>query len=108
MIIIKQDGNKNDTQQNGYKLKTDISIFLKSKYTEMPNQKCINQTILSSNFLSFLCSNSMFSQLLDGTAVKQAVDMGKTGDTEKCSSLYAKCPVSKENLVKVIASLLPA
>jgi hypothetical protein len=107
MLIIKKDGNKNDTK-NGYKLKTDISIFLKSKYTEMPKQKCINQTILSSNFLSFLYSNSMFSQLLDGTAVKQAVDMGKTGDTEKCSSLYAKCPVSKENLVKVIASLLPA
>lgn len=46
--------------------------------------------------------------MLDGTAVKQAVDMGKEGDIEKCSSLYPKCPISKENVMKVIASLLPS
>ncbi|XP_044264731.1 uncharacterized protein LOC123011391 [Tribolium madens] len=59
-------------------------------------------------FIYAVANNTLFSFMLDGTAVKQAVDMGKEGDIEKCSSLYAKCPISKENVMKVIASLLPA
>ncbi|KAJ3649553.1 hypothetical protein Zmor_021289 [Zophobas morio] len=55
-----------------------------------------------------LTNNTLFSYMLDGTAVKQAIDMGKEGDSERCSSLYSKCPISKENVMKVIASLLPA
>ncbi|EFA06329.1 uncharacterized protein Desi [Tribolium castaneum] len=59
-------------------------------------------------FIYAVANNTLFSYMLDGTAVKQAVDMGKEGDIEKCASLYAKCPISKENVMKVIASLLPA
>ncbi|RZC31918.1 zinc finger protein-like 1, partial [Asbolus verrucosus] len=54
-------------------------------------------------FIFSLTNNSLFSYMLDGTTIKQAVDMGKEGDAERCSSLYAKCPVSKENITKVIA-----
>lgn len=46
--------------------------------------------------------------MLDGSAVKQAIDMGKQGDLEKCSSLYMKCPISRDNVMQVIASLLPS
>ncbi|KAJ8965454.1 hypothetical protein NQ317_000433 [Molorchus minor] len=52
--------------------------------------------------------NTLFSYVLDGTAIKQAVEIGKAGDLEKCSTLYPKCPVTKENILKVISSLLPA
>lgn len=46
--------------------------------------------------------------MLDGTAIKQAIDMGKAGDPEKCTSLFPKCPVTRESLLKVVTSLLPA
>ncbi|KAJ8949224.1 hypothetical protein NQ318_022736, partial [Aromia moschata] len=55
-----------------------------------------------------LTNNTLFSYLLDGTTVKQAVELGKTGDAEKCSSFYSKCPITKENILKVVSSLLPA
>lgn len=46
--------------------------------------------------------------MVDGTAVKQAVDLGKQSDPEKCGSLYSKCPVNRENIMQVINTLLPA
>lgn len=46
--------------------------------------------------------------MLNGTAVKEAIEMGKQGNIEKCSSLYQTCPVTQDNVMKVIASLLPA
>lgn len=56
----------------------------------------------------FHFSNTLFSFMLDGSAIKQAIEMGKSGDADKCAQLYTKCPVTKENVLKVIASLLPA
>lgn len=45
--------------------------------------------------------------MLDGSSIKQAVDMGKRSDPEKCANLYMKCPVSKENVMEIIKNLLP-
>ncbi|CAH0551739.1 unnamed protein product [Brassicogethes aeneus] len=59
-------------------------------------------------FIYGLTNNSLFGYMLDGSTIKQAIDMGKSGDAEKCGSLYAKCPVSRENIAKVVSSLLPA
>ncbi|KAJ8935446.1 hypothetical protein NQ314_012866, partial [Rhamnusium bicolor] len=59
-------------------------------------------------FVFGLTNNTLFSYILDGTAVKQAVEMAKTGDMENCSSLHSKCPITKENVMKIISSLLPA
>lgn len=50
----------------------------------------------------------MISFLLDGTSVQQAIKMGKQSDLNSCQSLYAKCPVSRENIMQVISTLLPA
>lgn len=49
----------------------------------------------------------MMSFLLDGTAIQQAVKLGKLDDPESCSPLYSKCPISKENVMQVVSSLLP-
>ncbi|XP_044744700.1 uncharacterized protein LOC123306663 [Coccinella septempunctata] len=57
--------------------------------------------------IGVITNNSLVSQLLDGSSIKQAVDMGKSTDTDRCSSLYRKCPVDKDNIVKVITSILP-
>ncbi|KAL3285594.1 hypothetical protein HHI36_000124 [Cryptolaemus montrouzieri] len=55
-----------------------------------------------------ISNNSLVTQLLDGSSIKQAVDMGKSEESDECSSLYRKCPVDKDNVLKVITSLLPA
>lgn len=57
---------------------------------------------------TFYFSNSLFSYMLDGTAIKEAVEIGKNGDNEKCSSFYMKCPVNKENVMQIATSLLPS
>lgn len=46
--------------------------------------------------------------MLDGTAIKQAVDAGKQGSFESCESLYTKCPINRENVLKIVDNLLPA
>lgn len=46
--------------------------------------------------------------MLDGTAVKEAAELGKQGDTEKCAAMYSKCPINRENVLQVVNSLLPA
>ncbi|KAB0792767.1 hypothetical protein PPYR_14726 [Photinus pyralis] len=55
-----------------------------------------------------ISNNSLVTYMLDGSAVKQAIDMGKQGDLDKCASLYVKCPISRENVLQVISSLLPS
>lgn len=55
-----------------------------------------------------LSNNTIFSYLLDGSAIKQAIDLGKQGSLDKCASLYAKCPISRENVMQVIGNLLPS
>ncbi|XP_017779639.1 PREDICTED: uncharacterized protein LOC108564947 [Nicrophorus vespilloides] len=55
-----------------------------------------------------ISNNSLFSYLLDGSSIKQAIDMGKQTDLQKCAALYMKCPVSKENVMQIIGTLLPA
>lgn len=45
--------------------------------------------------------------MLDGSSIKQAVDMGKSEEIDQCASLYRKCPVNRDNIVKVITSILP-
>ena len=44
--------------------------------------------------------------MLDGSSIKQAVDMGKRG--EECAGLYVKCPITKQNITQLISNLIPA
>ncbi|KAG5865711.1 hypothetical protein JTB14_007174 [Gonioctena quinquepunctata] len=59
-------------------------------------------------FVYALSNNTLLSQMLDGTAVKQAIEVGKNGDSGKCSMLFSKCPATKETVLKVIGNLLPS
>ncbi|KAF5297078.1 hypothetical protein FQA39_LY02658 [Lamprigera yunnana] len=53
-------------------------------------------------------NNALMSYMLDGSSIKQAIDMGKQGDAEKCAALYTKCPISRESVMRVISSILPS
>lgn len=49
--------------------------------------------------------------MVDGTVVQEAVEAGRSdkggrGETKKCANFYAKCPVNRENVVQIAASLL--
>nr|CAI5856739.1 unnamed protein product [Callosobruchus analis] len=55
-----------------------------------------------------LTNNTLLSYVLDGTAVKQAVDLGRSGDADKCSSLLPKCAITRENILQIISNILPS
>lgn len=61
----------------------------------------------SCEFNVFFFSNALFSYVLDGTAIKEAVEIGRKGEMERCSSFYTKCPVNKENFMQIATALLP-
>jgi len=44
----------------------------------------------------------------DETAIKEAVEIGQSQTAEKCISTYSKCPLSRENILKIIGSLIPS
>ncbi|XP_050510948.1 uncharacterized protein LOC126887450 [Diabrotica virgifera virgifera] len=59
-------------------------------------------------FITSLSNNTLLSYMLDGTAVKEAAETGKANDEEQCNNKYPKCPLTKDNVLKVLGSLLPA
>ncbi|XP_057670196.1 uncharacterized protein LOC130902244 [Diorhabda carinulata] len=73
-------------------------------------QKNINSGNASGleEFITSIVNNTLFSYMLDGTAIKGAVELGRRADEEKCSNSFPKCPLTKDNVLKVLGSLLPA
>ncbi|XP_074042074.1 DM4/DM12 domain-containing protein Desiccate [Leptinotarsa decemlineata] len=59
-------------------------------------------------FAYAISNNTLLSEMLDGTAVKQAIEVGKSGDSSKCSKLFSQCPATRSIVLKVIENLLPA
>jgi hypothetical protein len=60
--------------------------------------------------LSFLTNNfscprnSIVNFMLDGTSIKQAVEMGRSGGN--CGATYARCPFTKESLFAAVRGLM--
>ncbi|XP_060536278.1 uncharacterized protein LOC132708156 [Cylas formicarius] len=79
---------------------TFVSDAMKNKHGG--ESRTIDELILG------FTSNPLFSYMLNGTGIKDAVDVGKLQEVEKCLSTYSKCPLNKENVLKIISSLLPA
>jgi hypothetical protein len=52
----------------------------------------------------FCLRNSIVNFMLDGTSIKQAVEMGRSGGN--CGSTYARCPFTKESLFAAVRSLM--
>jgi hypothetical protein len=42
--------------------------------------------------------------MLDGTSIKQAVEMGRSGGN--CGATYARCPFTKESLFAAVRGLM--
>ena len=52
----------------------------------------------------FCLRNSIVNFMLDGTSIKQAVEMGRSGGN--CGATYARCPFTKESLFAAFRSLM--
>ncbi|XP_069688246.1 uncharacterized protein [Periplaneta americana] len=48
--------------------------------------------------------NSMVNFMLDGTSIKQAVEMGRSGGN--CGATYARCPFTKESVFAALKGLM--
>jgi hypothetical protein len=59
---------------------------------------------LLSHKLYFCLRNSIVNFMLDGTSIKQAVEMGHSGGN--CAATYARCPFTKESLFAAVRSLM--
>lgn len=46
--------------------------------------------------------------MLDGTAMKQALENGKNLSAESCDKLYPGCPLDKQQSLAVLSKLLPS
>lgn len=54
------------------------------------------------------CRNALVEYMLDGTAVKEALENGKNLNADNCDKLYAGCPLDKQQSLQVLSKLLPS
>nr|XP_022910947.1 uncharacterized protein LOC111421983 [Onthophagus taurus] len=52
-------------------------------------------------------NNALFSLMLDGSTIKQAVDMGKQSNLDQCQKLYEKCPLTKDSVLQILSNVVP-
>lgn len=45
--------------------------------------------------------------MLNGTAVKEALENGKNLDADPCDKVYSSCPLDREQMLQILAKLLP-
>jgi hypothetical protein len=57
----------------------------------------------SMEFISYF-RNSVVNFMLDGTSIKQAVEMGRSGGN--CGATYSRCPFTKESLFAAVRGLM--
>lgn len=57
----------------------------------------------------FFHSNALVDYMLDGTAIKEAIENGKNlNGVKDCDSIYPGCPLNKEQTLNIIGKLLPS
>ncbi|KAH1007856.1 hypothetical protein HUJ04_005038 [Dendroctonus ponderosae] len=71
------------------------------------NQKTGEASSVDDFVVSFT-KNPIFSYIANGTAIKDAVEIGWSQDVEKCGTTYFKCPLTRENIMKVISGIMPS
>ncbi|XP_077301276.1 DM4/DM12 domain-containing protein Desiccate [Arctopsyche grandis] len=57
-------------------------------------------------FISSISENTLIVNMLDGTAIRQAVEAGKDVNTD-CHSLYSRCQLDKQMVLKILTNILP-
>ncbi|KAH8407226.1 hypothetical protein KR222_010899 [Zaprionus bogoriensis] len=58
-------------------------------------------------FIHMLAENSLVDYLLDGSAIKEALEHGKEIDNKPCEELYVSCPLDSASATNILMKLLP-
>ncbi|KAM7363424.1 DM4/DM12 domain-containing protein Desiccate, partial [Cochliomyia hominivorax] len=58
-------------------------------------------------FIHMMSENSLVDYLLDGTAIKEALEHGKRINTKPCEDVYTNCPLDSKKLTNMLIKLLP-
>lgn len=51
--------------------------------------------------------NSLVDYIIDGTAIKEAVENGKNLNGRECDLMYPSCPLDKKSAMNLLNQLLP-
>ncbi|KAH8236359.1 hypothetical protein KR026_000330 [Drosophila bipectinata] len=58
-------------------------------------------------FIHMLSENSLVDYLLDGTAIKEALEHGKRSGERPCEEVYSNCPLDSKSATEIIMKLMP-
>ncbi|XP_073812706.1 DM4/DM12 domain-containing protein Desiccate isoform X2 [Musca autumnalis] len=58
-------------------------------------------------FVHIITENSLMDYLLDGTAIKEALDQGRNTDAKPCGDIYMNCPLNSETVMKMLKRIVP-
>ncbi|XP_061392685.1 uncharacterized protein LOC133328144 [Musca vetustissima] len=73
--------------------------------TEFSMQKGLGDQM--DEFVHILTENSLTDYMLDGTAIKEALDQGRNLNAKPCGHIYSNCPVNSETMIKMLNKFLP-
>ncbi|XP_075147367.1 DM4/DM12 domain-containing protein Desiccate [Haematobia irritans] len=57
--------------------------------------------------IHILSENSLVDYLLDGTAIKEALERGRNMNMKPCDHIYNNCPIDSEVAAKILTKLVP-
>lgn len=59
------------------------------------------------HWIFFVYRNSMVNYIIDGTAIKEAVENGKTENGIDCDQIYSGCPINQQSAMAILTNMLP-
>lgn len=65
--------------------------------------------LLQNELMINFCSNrnSIVDYMLDGTAIKDAIENGKNPTGRDCDSIYPACPLDRESALQLLKKFMP-
>nr|XP_036674668.1 uncharacterized protein LOC108010916 [Drosophila suzukii]XP_036674669.1 uncharacterized protein LOC108010916 [Drosophila suzukii] len=58
-------------------------------------------------FIHMLSENALVDYLLDGTAIKEALEQGKRSNDRACEEVYSNCPLDSKSATDILMKLMP-
>lgn len=59
------------------------------------------------NFLENFHRNSIVDYMLDGTAIKEAINNAKSPTGRECDAIYTACPLDRQSALQLMKKFLP-
>jgi DM4/DM12 family len=59
------------------------------------------------SMVSSISENSIIDYMLDGTAIKDAIENGKNPTGRDCDSIYPACPLDRQSALQMMKKFLP-